>query len=123
MARFELDEESITVRLQGLERLWTLRTRVTADRSAVRAATASDDAMAQVRGLRAPGLTLPGLGIGTWRSPQGRDLIIVRRGQPGVVIELEGSAWRRFVIGCPDRASADRVVAALSTDGSLTRPP
>ena len=85
MARIELDEESITVRLQGLERLWALRTRVTADRSAVRAATASDDVMTQVRGLRAPGLGLPGLRIGTWRSPQGRDLIIARRGQPGVV--------------------------------------
>ena len=72
MARIELDEESITVRLQGLERLWALRTRVTADRSAVRAATASD-VMTQVRGLRAPGLGLPELGIGTWRSPQGRD--------------------------------------------------
>jgi hypothetical protein len=62
MARIELDEESITVRLQGLERLWALRTRVTADRSAVRAATASDDAMTQVRGLRAPGLAFPGSG-------------------------------------------------------------
>jgi hypothetical protein len=69
--------------------------------------------MTQVRGLRAPGLGLPGLRVGTWRSPHGRDLIIVRRGQPGVVIEREGSAWRRFVIGCPDRAGADRVVAAL----------
>ena len=36
MARIELDEESITVRLQGLERLWALRTRVIADRSGPR---------------------------------------------------------------------------------------
>jgi hypothetical protein len=113
MARIELDEKSITIGLERLERLWALRTRVTVDRSAVRVATAYDDVMSEVRGVRAPGLGVPGVGIGTWRSRGGKDLVVVRRGQPGVVIELDGSRWRRFVIGCPDRASADRVVAAL----------
>lgn len=114
MAQVEIDDKTITVRLTGLERLWALRTQVTADRSTVRTARTSDDVLSQVRGVRAPGLGIPGrIKVGTWRSRQGKDLVVARRGQPGVVVELAGATWCRFVIGCPDHASAERTAAAL----------
>ena len=114
MAHIDVDGTSVTVRLQGLERLWAMRTKVTADRAAVRRATTTLDLLSEVRGVRAPGLALPGrIKVGTWRSRQGKDLVVARRGQPGVVLELDGTAWRRFLIGCPDLASAERTAASF----------
>jgi hypothetical protein len=70
------------------------------------------------RGLRAPGLAIPGRRkIGTWRGREGRQLISVRRGQPAVRVYLRGSGYDVLVIGSPDaEAVASRLVAAASRD-------
>ena len=114
MARIRTTQDELTVELSPAERLWSLRGDVSVPRSTVTSAQVHDDALAQARGLRAPGLALPGrIKVGTWRSRSGKDLVVARRGEPAVVVELEGAAWRRLVVSQPNRAAAERVAEAI----------
>jgi hypothetical protein len=56
-----------------------------------------------MRGLRAPGLALPGVRkIGTWRRPGERTLVAVRKGQPAVRVRLEGARYDVLLLGADD---------------------
>ena len=114
MAEIRTTPDTVTVDLTRAERLWSLHGDVSVPRSAVTAATVHDDALAQVRGIRAPGLGVPGLiKIGTWRGRWGKDLVVARRGEAALVVELSGAPWRRLIVGYPDRASAERTAQAV----------
>lgn len=64
------------------------------------------DPVTAVRGLRAPGLALPGVRkVGTWRSRGGSTLVSVRRDQPAVRIELTGQRYTGLLIGADDAAA------------------
>jgi hypothetical protein len=64
------------------------------------------DGLAAVRGIRAPGLGLPGVRtVGTWRGREGRTLVSVRRGQPVVRIALTGRRFDTLLIGVDDPAA------------------
>lgn len=114
MARIRTNRDEVTVELTRAERMWSLRKDVTVPRSAVRSATVHDDGLQQVRGVRAPGLALPGrIKIGTWRGRWGKDLVVARRDRPAVVVDLAGADWGRLVVSCDDRSSAERVAREL----------
>ena len=86
--------------------------------SAVRDVRVAPDALAAARGLRAPGLALPGrVKIGTWRGG-GRRFIVARRGIPAVHVFLEGAHYDELVVSLP---GAERVAAGLR--GQLGLPP
>ncbi len=71
-----------------------------------------DDGMSAVRGLRAPGLSLPGVRrLGTWRTRGGKTLVAVRRGQAAVRIGLRGERWSELLLGADD---PQRLAATLS---------
>lgn len=73
--------------------------------SAVTSAHVEDDGLAAARGMRAPGLGVPGRRkVGTWRG-RGRTLVSVRRGQPAVVVDLADKRFARLVIGTADAAA------------------
>jgi hypothetical protein len=80
--------------------------------SAVRSAEVVPDGLAAVRGLRAPGLGLPGVRrIGTWRRGGGRSFVSVRRG-PAVRIELTGQRFDTVVVSVTDAAATAADVSA-----------
>lgn len=108
LAQIRTTADEVTIELTAAERLWSLRGDVTVPRAAVVAARVEDDALGQVRGIRAPGLAVPGrLKVGTWRGRWGKDLVAVRRGEAAVVVELDGEPWRRLVVSAGrDRAEA-----------------
>ncbi|WP_418607721.1 hypothetical protein [Georgenia sp. SUBG003] len=62
----------------------------------VRDARVVPDGLAATRGLRAPGLGLPGLRmIGTWRRPGHKTVVSVRRDRPAVQIVVDHPPVRR----------------------------
>jgi hypothetical protein len=78
-------------------------------RTAVVSAEVVPDGLAALRGLRAPGLGLPGLrGIGTWRSRHGKTLASVRAGRPALRVALTGQPWTTMLldVDAPDHAAA-----------------
>jgi hypothetical protein len=78
--------------------------------SAIRSVEVVADAVHAPRGLRAPGLGLPGRKIGTWRGGGERTLVSVSRDQPALRIELDGQRYDTWLIGTDDAAMlADRI--------------
>ena len=106
MARIDITPETLSVRFSTSEHVLGLIRDISVPRSAVGEVTVEADALAAVRGLRAPGLGLPGRRkVGTWRGFGGaprRTAVSVRQGQPAVRIALLGQRWDQVVIGADD---------------------
>jgi hypothetical protein len=67
--------------------------------SAVRAVEVVPDGLEAARGLRAPGLALPGRRkIGTWRSSAGKSLVAVHGHRPAVHLTVEGQRYATLLI-------------------------
>jgi hypothetical protein len=115
VARLVVEGADLVVRLSLLEKLGALAghdPRVPL--AAVAAVRISEDPWRDLRGMRAPGTGFPGvIMLGTTRARGVHDFAAVYRHRRGVVVELKGAAWTRFVISCHDDAPED-VVAAIS---------
>lgn len=91
MARIEVHSDRVVIRLTTAEKAVSLRRRdIVLDRAAIRSARITEDPWVWIRGIRAPGASLPGgLAYGTWRTRGGRDFVLARRGRDAVVIDLD----------------------------------
>ncbi|WP_116452972.1 hypothetical protein [Blastococcus litoris] len=106
MATVQLTPTTVTVRLTRAEKFWGLLRDVRFDRAAVREADVVQDPLSAARGLRAPGLALPGRRkIGTWRRRGERSLVSVRRGVPAVRLRLDGARYDTVLISTDDAAA------------------
>jgi hypothetical protein len=57
------------------------------------------DGLAEVRGLRAPGLHIPGVNkYGTWRRRGSKTYVAVRRGRTALVLDLKEHHYDRVVV-------------------------
>lgn len=116
MTTINLTDTAVVVRFAWWEKLAGLVRDLEVPLSSVRAVELAPDGLAAARGLRAPGLGIPGRRkIGTWRRPGAKALVSVRRGQPAVQVELQGARFHRMVIGSDDAAElAERLRAAVA---------
>lgn len=131
MARVEIYPDRVVVRLSASEKTLAMRRRdVVLERASIRSAMITNDPWVWVRGVRAPGVHLPGrLALGTWRALGGHDFVVARSGRPAVVIDLdvpEGADEDRGWVGEFDRFArviistehATELIQALRLDGS-----
>jgi hypothetical protein len=113
MATLTTTPHSLRVSLSRSEKLLGLLRDLEVPLSAVRAVEVVPDGLAAARGVRAPGLGLPGVRkVGTWRGRDGRTLVSVRRGQPGVRISLAGQRVDTVLVGVDDAAAVAGDLAA-----------
>jgi hypothetical protein len=117
MATVQLTPSTLSLRLTRGEKIAGLLRDVEVPLASVRSVEVVTDPLAAVRGLRAPGLALPGVRkVGTWRRAGQRTLVCVRRGRPAVKIELAGQRWAALLVGADDAAAlADDLSAARSS--------
>ncbi|RFU21236.1 hypothetical protein [Geodermatophilus marinus] len=113
MATVRTTPETLTVLLSPAEKVLGLLRDLRVPRSAVRSVEALPDGLAATRGLRAPGLGVPGVRkIGTWRGHGEKALVSVRRGQGAVRVRLTGQRFDTLLIGADDaEALAARLAA------------
>ena len=115
MATLQLTETTLSVRLTRAEKILGLLRDLSVPRSAVRDVEVVADGLAAARGVRAPGLGLPGVRkIGTWRRPGERSLVCVRRDQPAVRIRLEGQRYDVLLVGADDAAALAAALGAAA---------
>jgi len=108
-------DTAVRVHFTRAEKLAGLVRDLEVPRASVSAVEVVPDPLTALRGLRAPGLALPGLRkIGTWRGRGTRTLVSIRRGQPAVRVELRGQRVTALLIGADDaaRLAAELTVAA-----------
>jgi hypothetical protein len=111
MATIETTPASLRVRLTRTEKLFGLLRDLEVPRSAITTVEAVPAGLAAIRGLRAPGLGLPGVrAVGTWRRRGEKSYVSVRRAQPAVRIRLTGQRFDTVLIGTDDAVEvADRI--------------
>ena len=119
MAAVQLTLSTLTVRLTRGEKFAGFSRNLQVPLIAVRDVEVVDHPLREVRGLRAPGLDLPGVRkIGTWRRRGERSFVCVRKGQPGVRIRLAGVRFDVLLVGSDDAAGdAAAIRSALSPAG------
>jgi hypothetical protein len=115
MATLETTPSTVRVRLSRAEKFFGLLRDLEVPRSAITAAEAVPAGLGAVRGVRAPGLGLPGArAVGTWRRRGEKTYVSVRRHQPAVRISLTGQRFDTVLVGVDDAAE---VAAALRPGG------
>ena len=104
MTTISLRQDRLSVRFTRTEKVLGLVRDHSFPLASVTSTRVEEVGLQAVRGLRAPGLGLPGRWlVGTWRG-HGRTLVSVRRGQPALVVELTGQRFERLVLGTHDAA-------------------
>ncbi|SDF08124.1 hypothetical protein SAMN05660662_1022 [Blastococcus aurantiacus] len=115
MATIETTQETVRIRLTRAEKFFGLLRDLEVPRAAITSVEAVPAGLAAVRGLRAPGLGLPGVrAVGTWRRRGEKTYVSVRRHQPAVRLRLTGQRFDTALIGTDDAA---RVAADLRPGG------
>jgi hypothetical protein len=96
-------ETSLEIRLSWVEKVGAAHGSFSVPLSAITGVEVMPDGLAAVRGLRAPGLGLPGARmLGTWRGKFGKEFVNVRRGEAAVRITLAGQPFNSLLIGAED---------------------
>jgi hypothetical protein len=115
MTTINLTADRLAVRFARWEKLAGLVRDVDVPLDRVRSVALAPDGLAAARGVRAPGLGIPGRRkIGTWRRPGAKTLVSVRRTQPAVQLDLDGTRYDRMLIGVDDAAAlTERIETAI----------
>jgi uncharacterized protein len=81
MARVSIDGDDLVVEIEGMDKLWSLKSRLVIPLANVRGATADPGIAAEPKGLRAPGTSLPGvITAGTFHQDGERVFLYVAAG-------------------------------------------
>jgi hypothetical protein len=116
MSTIELTTDTLHIRLSLLEKIGALHGDLHLPRDAIQAVTVIDDGLSAVRGMRAPGIAIPGrLKIGTWRTHGRRCFVLLRRGQPTLRLKLNGQRIEALLISTPNAADLAAELARTST--------
>ena len=90
--------ESLTVEPLGLDKLWSLRRRLEFPAGHVRGATFDPGANSEPKGLRAPGLHIPGKWSGTFHRDGEKSFWNVSAPDRTVVVELVDEDFDRLYL-------------------------
>jgi hypothetical protein len=103
MATVELSGRTLTIHLSTWEKIAGLHGDVAIPVDAIRSAELVDDPLGAARGIRAPGLGVPGWRkLGTWRGRGFKDFVAVERGRPGIRLELVDQPFASVLVSVDD---------------------
>lgn len=116
MATISIDDDDLIVDVQGLDKLWALKSRLTIPLTNVRGATADPSITSEPKGWRGPGTHLPGVVVaGTFHQDGQRVFWDVHDKGKAVVIELNDDTYQRLVIEVDDpHATVDLIERAVT---------
>ena len=114
MALISIEGDDLVVEIEGLDKLWALKSRLVIPLANVRGATADPGAVKEPKGLRAPGTHVPGVLVaGTFHADGERVFWDVHDAAKAVVIELADQRYTRLIVQVPDpRASVALIEGA-----------
>ena len=113
MSTLLIQNGTITIHLTTGEKVAGVHGDLEFPLSAVAAVDVVPDALAAAHGLRAPGMSLPGVRkVGTWRTREGAEFVVASAGQPGVRLHLQGQKLSSVLVGDPDADELARTIEA-----------
>ena len=116
MATISVQGEDLVVEMNGLDKLWSLKSKLTIPLAHVRGATVDPGILGEPKGIRAPGTHLPGvITAGTFHQDGEKVFWAVHDAQKAVVVELADEHYTRLVVEVDDpRAVVAMVEQATS---------
>ncbi|MFI5843015.1 hypothetical protein ACIA8K_25230 [Catenuloplanes sp. NPDC051500] len=116
MAQIRVDGDTLVVQIEGLDKLWSFKSRLEIPLGNVRGATADPGAITEPKGIRTSGTHVPGvITAGTFRVDGERIFWDVRDPRNAVVIELRDERYARLITEVPDpRATVTLIEQALT---------
>lgn len=116
MAQVDIDGDLLVVEIEGLDRLWALKSRLEIPLVNVRGATADPGVIKEPKGIRAPGAHVPGvITAGTFHIDGERVFWDVRDAARAVVIELRDERYARLIVQVADpRATVALIERAIA---------
>lgn len=116
MARITIEAGNLVVQIDGLDKLWSLTSRLQIPLANVRGATADPGIVRDPKGLRGPGAHLPGvITAGTFHLDGERVFWDVHNGTKAVVIELADERYARLVVEVDDPPAAVSLIEQAIT--------
>jgi uncharacterized protein len=102
MAQLTVTSKDLVITLSAGEKVAGLSGDLRLPLDCIESVRVVTDSLEAVRGLRAPGLALPGrTRIGTWRRPGGRSFVVAHRGRQGLHVTLRDHRLTDAVIAVP----------------------
>ena len=116
MATISINANELTVHVQGLDKLWALKSQLTIPLTHVRGATVDTGIAHEPKGLRGPGAHVPGVIVaGTFHHDGQRVFWDVHNTAKAIVIELDDDTYQRLVIEVTDpRATVEAIEHAIA---------
>jgi hypothetical protein len=122
MARLSVLDGTLIVEVEGLDKLWALRSRLEIPLANVRGATADPGIVHESKGVRLGGTSLPGvITAGTFRSAGEWVFWDVHNPAGAIVIQLADERYSRLVVEVADpRAAVALVEEAMRAAGAAS---
>jgi len=116
MATISIDGSDLTIDVQGMDKFWSLKSRLTIPMAHVRGATADPSIASEHKGWRGPGTHLPGVIVaGTFHQDGKQVFWDVHNKDKAIVIELKDDTYQRLVIEVDDpRATVELIERAVA---------
>lgn len=115
MATISIDGNELVVEVQGLDKLWALKSRLTIPLAHVRGATEDRGIAREPKGWRGPGAHIPGVVVaGTFHQDGQKVFWDVHHNDTTIVIELRDDTYQRLIIEVDDpHATVELIERAL----------
>jgi hypothetical protein len=120
MADLHVHPDRLEIHLTPAEKVLALkRDDLVVPRDSIRSVAITEDPWIWIRGIRAPGASVPlTLAVGTWKFHGGKDFLLIKGKQrAAVVIDLEGEEFSRVIVSTPHAA---KLIETLRLDASET---
>ena len=111
MATISVDGQDLVVEVQGMDKLWALRSRLTVPLAHVRGASLDTSMLAENRGWKMGGSRIPGVIVaGTFVQDGEQVFWDVHDKSKAVVIELHDDTYARLVVEVEDPGATVQLV-------------
>jgi uncharacterized protein len=99
VASLSVEGDELVLTMTPLEKVEGFHGSIRVPVSTVRQVRSVNDPWSELRGLRAPGTGVPRvIAVGTRRGGGIKDFVVVRGQGPGLVVDLDGAEFDRFVV-------------------------
>jgi uncharacterized protein len=117
MASLTLNDQQLLLELSTREKIAGLHGDIEIALSDVQDVRVEPDPIKAIRGIRAPGLAIPGrTKIGTWRGHGYRSFVVARRGVPAVRVGLATGKYDELLVSTPEAEQiADTLRARIAS--------
>jgi hypothetical protein len=107
MVEITTDGDKLLLDVQGLDKLWSLKSRLEIPLSSIRGVKADSEVARKPRGMRAPGTYIPGvITAGTFHQHGKRVFWDVHNADNAIVIDLADERYAQLVVEVADPTAA-----------------